>query len=141
MHQKKGALPTETGAVARGSLVNVLAMAAGAVLSFGLTVLASRWLQPRQAGEFFEMVALFTILSNTLGLGADTGLTKWIASARAVGGLDGVRRVVLIALGPVLASGVLVGAVVWLAAPVLAHVLLRGMPPPRASGMSGSSRR
>ncbi len=134
VHQKKGVLPTEAGAVARGSLVNVLAMAAGAVLSFGLTVLASRWLQPRQAGEFFEMVALFTILSYTLGLGADTGLTKWIASARAVGGLKDIRRVVLIALGPVLAFGVLVGAGVWLAAPELAHLLMKAMPP--AEGIS-----
>lgn len=126
---KQGALPAETGAVARGSLVNVLAMAAGAVLGFGLTVLASRWLQPRQAGEFFELVAVFTILSNTLGLGADTGLTRWIARARAVGGLNEVWRVVLIALGPVLVFSLAVGAGVWLAAPELAHLLMRALPP------------
>ena len=125
----EGALPSETGAVARGSLVNVFAMAAGAVLGFGLTVLASRWLQPRQAGEFFELVALFTILSNTLGLGADTGLTRWIASARAVGGLTDVWRVALIALAPVLAFGIAVGAGVWLAAPEFAHLLMRAVPP------------
>jgi O-antigen/teichoic acid export membrane protein len=128
VHPRKAALPTEAGAVARGSLVNVLAMAAGAVLSFALTVLASRWLQPRQAGEFFEMVALFTILSNTLGLGADTGLTRWIASTRAVGGLNDIRRIVLIALGPVLIFGVAVGAGVWLAAPELAHLLMKALP-------------
>lgn len=129
VHPRKVALPSEAGAVARGSLVNVLAMAAGAALSFALTVLASRWLQPRQAGEFFELVALFTIGSNTLGLGADTGLTRWIASARAVGGLNDIRRIVLIALGPVLIFGVAVGAGVWLAAPELAHLLLKALPP------------
>jgi O-antigen/teichoic acid export membrane protein len=125
---RKGTLPSEAGAVARGSLVNVFAMAAGAALSFALTVLASRWLQPRQAGEFFELVALFTIGSNTLGLGADTGLTRWIASARAVGGLNDIRRIVLIALGPVLTLGVAIGAGVWLAAPELAHLLLKALP-------------
>ena len=119
--------PAEAGVVARGSLVNVTAMATGAVLGFGLTVLASRWLQPRRTGEFFELIALFTILSNTLGLGADTGLTRWISRARAIGGLHEVRRVVLIALGPVLLVGLVIGAAVWLAAPALAHAFLHGM--------------
>ena len=47
--------PNEAGVVARGSFVNVTAMATGAVLGLGLTVLASRWLQPKQTGEFFEI--------------------------------------------------------------------------------------
>ena len=35
------------GQVARGSMVNLVAMVSGAVLTFALTVLVSRWLQPR----------------------------------------------------------------------------------------------
>ncbi|MGO8884364.1 MAG: hypothetical protein ACLQI7_11780 [Streptosporangiaceae bacterium] len=74
----QGARPTlsaEAAVVARGSLVNLAAMVTGAALSFGLTVLVSRWLQPSGAGGFFELIAIFTILSNTFELGADTGLT------------------------------------------------------------------
>lgn len=125
--------PNEAGVVARGSFVNVTAMATGAVLGLGLTVLASRWLQPKQTGEFFELVALFTILSNTMGLGADTGLTRWISRARAIGGISEIRRIVLIALGPVLVIGAVIGAAVWLAAPALASAFLHGMGPARGA--------
>ena len=102
-------------------------MTVGAGLSFGLTVLASRWLQPKAAGEFFELIALFTILSSSFQIGADTGLTRWIARARAVGGLAEVRRIILIASVPVLAIGAAGVGAVWLAAPALARIFLRGM--------------
>jgi O-antigen/teichoic acid export membrane protein len=113
--------------VARGSLVNLAAMVTGAALSFGLTVLVSRWLQPRGAGALFELIALFTIMSQTCELGADTGLTRWISRARAVGGLADVRRVLVIALLPVLVIGTAAAAATWLAAPELARVFLHGM--------------
>ena len=113
--------------MARGSVVNLAAMALGAVLAFGLTVLVSRWLQPAGAGGFFELIALFTILSNTVLLGADTGLLRWISRARAVGGLADVLRIVVIALLPVLIVGSAAAAAVWLAAPDLARIFLGGM--------------
>src|ERR1017187_2499942 len=81
----------EAAVVARGSLLNLVTMVGGAVLTFGLTVLVSRWLQPAGAGALFELIALFTIASNTCEFGADTGLVRWISRARAVGGLDQVR--------------------------------------------------
>jgi O-antigen/teichoic acid export membrane protein len=124
----------EISQVARGSLTNVAAMVAGALLGFALTVLVSRWLQPRSAGALFELIAMFTILSNTLELGADTGLTRWISRARATGELGVVRRIVAIALLPVAATGVLVAGVMWLLAPVLAQVFLHGMTPSVAVG-------
>jgi O-antigen/teichoic acid export membrane protein len=102
-------------------------MILGAVLGFALTVLVSRWLQPHEAGVFFELVALFTILSNTLELGADTGLTRWISRARALGGLSEVRWVVVVALTPVMVVGTMAAAAVWGVAPSLAHVFLHGV--------------
>ena len=107
-------------------------MTVGAVLAFGLTVLVSRWLQPRDAGELFELIALFTILSCSLQLGADTGLTRWISRARAIGGLAEVRRIVLIAVVPIVAIGVAAVGAVWWAAPALARLLLHSMDPARA---------
>ncbi len=122
-------LSAEAAVVARGSLVNLAAMVTGAALAFALTVLVSRWLQPSGAGAFFELVALFTILSNTFELGADTGLVRWISRARAVGGLADVRRTLVIALVPVLIIGTAAGAAMWLAAPELARLFLHGLSP------------
>ncbi len=126
-------LTPEAGQVARGSLTNIGAMTMGALLGFGLTVLASRWLQPRQTGEFFELVALFTILSYSFALGADTGLTRWISRARAIGGIGEVRRIVLISLAPVAGIGAAAAAAVWLCAPLLAAIFLRGTDPAQAA--------
>ncbi len=102
-------------------------MVSGAALSFGLTVLVSRWLQPSGAGALFELIALFTIMSNTFELGADTGLIRWISRARAIGGVSDTRRVILVALGPVLVIGVAGAVATWLAAPELARVFLHGI--------------
>jgi O-antigen/teichoic acid export membrane protein len=121
------ALSPEAHMVARGTVVNVVAMVLGAILGFGLTVVVSRWLQPGNAGGFFELMAIYTILSYTLMLGADTGLTRWISRARAIGGLTQVRRILAIALGPVLLVGGVAAVVIWIAAPEIAHTLLHGM--------------
>jgi O-antigen/teichoic acid export membrane protein len=122
-----GEVPAETVRVARGSVVNLVAMVTGAALSFGLTVVVSRWLQPSGAGALFELIALFTIMSQTFELGADTGLTRWISRARAIGGLADVRTVLTVALLPVLVVGTFAAVATWLAAPELAHVFLHGM--------------
>jgi O-antigen/teichoic acid export membrane protein len=112
----------------RGSVINVVAMVAGAAMSFGLVVLVSRWLQPRGAGALFELIALFTILSNTFELGADTGLIRWISRAKATGGLSDVRRVVVAAIVPVAVVGTAAAVAVWLTAPQLAGLFLHGVP-------------
>jgi O-antigen/teichoic acid export membrane protein len=127
-----GPLAPEIASVARGSVINLVAMVAGALLGFGLTVLVSRWLQPRGAGAFFELIALYTILSNTLELGADTGLLRWISRARAVGGICDVRRVVAIAVVPVLIIGAAAAAAVWVEAAAIARTFLHGMAPAAA---------
>lgn len=113
--------------MARGSLVNLVAMVSGAVLTLGLTVLVSRWLQPAGAGAFFELIALFTIAFYTLELGANTGLMRWISRARAVGGLAQVRRIVPIALLPVAVMGAGGAAAIWMTAPDLARAFLHGL--------------
>src|ERR1700735_311944 len=117
----------ESGLVARGSIVNMIAMTMGAALTFGLTVVASRWLQPRTTGELFELIAIFTILAYALALGADTGLTRWIARTRAVEGLTDIRRIVVIALAPVLLVGIAVAVAVWMTAPILAGIFLHSV--------------
>jgi O-antigen/teichoic acid export membrane protein len=121
------ALSAEAAVVARGSLINVAAMVTGAALTFALTVTVSRWLQPSGAGGFFELIALFTILSSAFELGADTGLMRWISRARATGGLADLRWIMLIALAPVLIIGCAAAVALWILAPELAHLFLREM--------------
>lgn len=121
-------LSSTAAIVVRGSVVNVVAMVIGAAMSFGLVVLVSRWLQPGGAGAFFELIALFTILSNTFELGADTGLTRWISRARAIGTLGDVRRVVVAAVIPVAVIGAAAAAALWVAAPQIAQFFLHGVP-------------
>jgi O-antigen/teichoic acid export membrane protein len=113
--------------MARGSLVNLSAMVSGAVLTFVLTVLVSRWLRPSGAGAFFELIALFTIAFTIAELGANTGLMRWISRVRAVGGLKQIRRIMPIALLPVAIVGAAGAAAIWVEAPYLAHVFLRGL--------------
>lgn len=113
--------------MARGSLVNLVAMVSGAALTFALTVLVSRWLQPAGTGAFFELIALFTIAYSTLELGANTGLMRWISRARAVSGLAQVRRIVPIALLPVAVIGTGAAAAIWITAPDLARACLHGL--------------
>jgi O-antigen/teichoic acid export membrane protein len=121
------ALSADVAHVARGSVINLVAMALGAGLGFALTVLVSRWLQPTNAGGFFELIALFTIVSSTLSLGADTGLTRWISRARAIGGLADTRRVVVAALYPVLIAGLAAAVAIWIAAPTISRIFLHNM--------------
>lgn len=128
-HPAKSALSPEVHLVARGTMVNIAAMVVGAVLSFGLTVVVSRWLGPRNAGALFEMIALFTIVSSTLQLGGDVGLMRWISRSRAIGDLAGVRQLLAVALVPVLLAGILAAVVIWIAAPAIAHTFLHGMKP------------
>jgi O-antigen/teichoic acid export membrane protein len=127
-HDSANGVSRESGVVARNSIVNLVAMVTGAAMSFGLVVLASRWLQPDGAGQFYELIAMFTILSNTFELGADTGLLRWISRARATGGLRDVGRVTLIALIPVTAVGAAVAVALWLVAPEASRLFLHGVP-------------
>jgi O-antigen/teichoic acid export membrane protein len=124
----RSAVSPDTAMMARGSLVNLVAMVSGAVLTFALTVIVSRWLQPAGTGAFFELIALFTIAYFTLELGANTGLMRWISRARAVGGLAEARRILPIALLPVAVIGVGAAAAIWLTAPELARLCLHGLP-------------
>jgi O-antigen/teichoic acid export membrane protein len=121
------AVSSATVTMARGSLVNLSAMVSGAVLTFVLTVLVSRWLQPAGAGAFFELIALFTIAFTIAELGANTGLMRWISRARAVGGLSQIRRIMPIALVPVAVMGTAGAALIWVEAPELARIFLHGL--------------
>jgi O-antigen/teichoic acid export membrane protein len=108
--------------VARGGLANLAGAGVTGVCQFLLVVAVARVLHRAQSGAFFESVALFTILSNTCELGADTGLTRFIPRFRVAGRIPDIRRTIAIAAGPALASGILFAALVFVFAHPLAAV-------------------
>jgi O-antigen/teichoic acid export membrane protein len=108
--------------VARGGLANLAGAIITGVFQFLLVVAVARVLHRAQSGAFFESVALFTILSNTCELGADTGLTRFIPRFRVAGRIGDIRRTISIAVWPSLASGILFAALVFGFAHPLAEV-------------------
>jgi O-antigen/teichoic acid export membrane protein len=115
--------------LAKGGLLNLVANGSGQIFAFLMTVVVTRGLGARGAGAFFEVVGLFTILSNSVRLGADTGLVRAVSERQALGATHELRRLVRVALGPVLLAGTLVAAATWAVGPLLARVFLHGIDP------------
>lgn len=112
--------------LAKGGALNVAGSVAAVVLGLLLVVVVTRGLHAHGAGVFFEAVGLFSILASATQLGADTGLVRSISRFRALGRTGDLRPLVVIALGPVLAIGTVLAAVVYLEAPRLVPLLMRG---------------
>lgn len=115
--------------VARGGVLNLVGAASGGLLSFVVVVIVTRGLGPRRAGAFFVAAALFSVLAKTLELGADIGIVRAISRNLALGRAAETRRVLSIALAPVIVGGVLVGCLLWVSATDLAPHLARNFPP------------
>jgi O-antigen/teichoic acid export membrane protein len=126
---------SDARSLARSGLVNLLASGGGQVFTFALTVVVTRGLGARGAGSFFEAVGLFTILSNSVRLGADTGMVRAVSASRALGALHELGLLVRAALWPVLLAGIGAAAATWALAPLLAGVFLRGAG--EADGVAG----
>lgn len=80
----------------------------GSVIGLLLAAIVGRGLGTEGAGTYFLVVAVFMIVSNVAELGADTGLVRFVAAARATGRLREVPGLVVIAMGPVLVGGVVI---------------------------------
>lgn len=110
--------------LARGGAIGLIGSIIAAAAGFLLTVVVARVLGPSRTGMFFTVVALFMILTEITELGADTGLVRSGARLRALGRVADLRRVIVAALIPVLAVGVLVGLAVFALAPWLAGLMV-----------------
>jgi O-antigen/teichoic acid export membrane protein len=95
-----------------------------AILSFLLVLILTRMLGPLRSGLFFESVGLFTILSNTAELGADTGLVRSVSRDVALRRADRIRPTIRVALGPVILITVVLAVVVIVVAPRLAALFI-----------------
>lgn len=98
-------------ATARGGWWGFLGSTVSAVFGYILVMLVTRALGAHGSGAVFTGVAVFTILSNTCKLGADTGLVRFVSRDVATGG---GRQV-----GALLRTAVVPGTVVSTAAAAL----------------------
>lgn len=97
--------------IAWAGAVNLLGGVTGSVVSLVLAAVVGRHLGTTGAGTYFLVVAVFMIVSNVAELGADTGLVRFISSARATGRDEEIRWLIRTAVAPVLLVGLAVVAV------------------------------
>jgi len=116
----------DISAVARGGLLNLVGAAGTGILTFALVTVLTRGLGPASYGAFVSAMGLFTVLSNTAELGADTGLVRTIARLRALDRVRDIRKTIYIAVLPPLIIGTLFGVAMWMWAPQLAHIFGKG---------------
>lgn len=93
-----------------------------------LAGLVGRQLGTEGAGTYFLVVAVFMIVSNIGELGADTGLVRFVAAARATDRLIDVPLLVRIAIRPVVLCGAIVVVAVTAAA-IAGPNLIDGLTP------------
>jgi O-antigen/teichoic acid export membrane protein len=89
--------------IAWAGAVNLVGGATGSLIALVLAAMVGRSLGPDGAGTYFVAVAVFMIVSNMAELGADTGLVKFVAAARATGQPERIGPLVRIAVKPVVA--------------------------------------
>ncbi|ALO99459.1 lipopolysaccharide biosynthesis protein [Streptomyces olivaceoviridis] len=115
-------------AAARGGWWGVAGSATNAVFAFVFVGLITRALGAQGAGAVFTGVALFTILSNTCKLGADTGLVRLVSRDIAVGGGRSVGGLLRAAVVPAAVAST-AAALPLLLCPAVATTLLPHLPP------------
>jgi O-antigen/teichoic acid export membrane protein len=114
----------DLGRLAHGGALNLIGAGIGAALGFAFTAVASRQLGAARAGAFFSLVALTTITSTILQLGAPAGLVRMLARARSLGRLGEIGPLVIVGLVPVVVASALgAGLLVVMARPLADRVV------------------
>ncbi len=120
---------------ARGGAVNLVGAVANAVFQFVLIFVMTRGLGARQTGVLFEAIALFTILSASAQLGADSGVVRVIPPLIVRRRHHEIGAVVRSALVPVGAAAMILGSVVFVAASPIASLFMHDSAPDEAIGL------
>jgi O-antigen/teichoic acid export membrane protein len=118
--------------IASGGMLNFLGAVVAAVLNFALVTIITRGLGAEIAGAFFVALALFSLLTNTLELGADTGMVRTVAAALALRRHRELRKIIAVAVVPVLVGGTVAAIVVYVFADPFARVFSGGAEGPVA---------
>lgn len=116
---------SDLAGVARGGTANLLGAVVYGASNFVLLIVLTRGLGVHAAGVVVVAIAIFNILVIVGGLGASTGLVRFIASLRARGETARIPGLLKAALVPVTAVSVVAAVGLWLAAPALADLFAK----------------
>jgi len=116
----------DISAMARGGLLNLVGAVGTGLFTFALVTVLTRGLGAASYGAFVSAMGLFTILSNTAELGADTGLVRSVSRLRALDRVRDIRKTLYVGLFPPLLVSSLFGIALWVWAPELARIFGKG---------------
>ncbi len=115
-------------AVGRGGAFNLAGAGASAVFGIVLSIVVARGLDQNDAGMFFAATSFFLIMAAIARLGTPLGLVYYVSRLRELGQSSQLAAVIRIALGPVVVTSIVLGAILAVAAPALADLILNGDP-------------
>ncbi|WP_433585729.1 lipopolysaccharide biosynthesis protein [Microbacterium hydrocarbonoxydans] len=105
--------------LARSGLISLFGSAFAALAALLLTAIVGNTLGADGTGLFFQAMGVFTILTQVLRLGTNSGIVRYIAEQRAFHRAGAEWRIVMFAVGPVAVISGLVSLGVWLLADAL----------------------
>src|SRR4051794_33986495 len=109
--------------LARGGALNLAGAAVSGVLGFVLAVVIARGLGATGSGVFFATIAFVNIVGAVTELGAPSGVVRQISRFRAIGRAGDIPATLRSAIVPVAVIGVVIGAVMYAAAPELGRFI------------------
>jgi O-antigen/teichoic acid export membrane protein len=111
----------------RGSSLNLVAGALSALSAFATALVVSRGLGADRAGSLWLAVAVFTILTSVLPMGASSTIVRSVAKSVEDGG-EGAARTIKIALVPGLAAATASAIALFFAARPIADIIAGSEP-------------
>lgn len=105
--------------LARSGVVSLVGSAFAAIAALVLTAIVGNTLGASGTGLFFQAMGIFTILTQVLRLGTNSGIVRFISEQRAFDRRGAEWRIVLYAAIPVAVLSVLASVAVWFLADAL----------------------
>jgi O-antigen/teichoic acid export membrane protein len=114
------------GGVARDGALNLVGAGISAVLNVAITVVVTRGFDRRAAGVFFTATSVFLLAYTVARLGTATGAVFFVSRYRRTGQQHRLRASLRVASFPVVATSVVLAALLFGFAPQVSGRILRG---------------
>ena len=119
-----GSVPTmQPERLARSGALSLAGSTISALCALLVAILAGNLLGAYGTGLFFQAVGIFTIASQVLRLGTNSGIVRAISEEHAFDRHGSAGRIILVAVVPVMAISTAVAGVIWLFASPIADWL------------------
>ncbi|MFJ2617868.1 lipopolysaccharide biosynthesis protein [Glutamicibacter sp. NPDC087344] len=107
---------TKRQSTATTTVLTFLGVFSGALLAFGITIYLGHQVGEDGTGQFFQIVAFFSIAITLATFGADTGLVRNLAAQKAVGATKYLGSTLTVAGVPAVVLALLLGIALWMSA-------------------------